>query len=151
LSIVVTHELYSFAYVVIACCIACVVFDFFSELLSTFRMGTVASCVLDVIFWIFIIAFMWMSLISSNDGRLRLYQILGGILGCFLYFFSLRFIVSLIFKNIFKFIRFILKILLTPVRFLYKILVRVFLKIWKVRKIQWIPKINRLGRKQKQK
>lgn len=148
MSIVITHELYSFSYIVIASCIVCVVFDFFRELFKTCRTSVAVNSILDILFWIFCIIFMWVCLLSSNDGKLRSYQIIGGVLGGILYFLSISPVMCLIFRNIFKFLQFILKILLTPVRFLYKILNRVLVRFLssvkqifkKLRSVQWLPK-----------
>lgn len=151
MSIVVTHELYSFLFITLSGCILCAVYDFFKELIMPFYNKFLFVLFFDVIFWVFGVGFIWFCIISSNDGRLRFYQFLGCILGAILYFFSLSFVFRQIFKNIFKIIRFILKILLTPVRFLYKILLRVFFDFRKVRTEKCKRKRNRLNRKQKRK
>lgn len=71
-------------------------------------------------------AALWLALLAAVHGELRLYWIMCVAAGAALYIFTIKKVVyklfCVIFQNIFKFFYFILKILLTPVRFLYKMI-----------------------------
>ncbi len=80
----------------------------------------------DVIFWCVCTAAMWNCLWRFNNGEVRAFEIAGFVIGALLYILTLQklffVLFKVIFKNIFKFIHLIFQILLTPPKFLYKIL-----------------------------
>lgn len=104
-----------------------VVFDFIRAVRMCFKPNSVAVAVSDVAFWVFATFCAAACAWNLNSGIFRFYEPLGLILGAVLYFLLLsRWILRVflfIIENIFKFVRFILKILLTPTLFLYRILV----------------------------
>lgn len=120
----INQELLTFGIALISGVLCSMIFDFFRAM----RAGAAAESALvgltDIIFWIFSCAACF-ACIYYTGGELRFYIFAAIIIGSFLYFLTLSRLVSGIFVNFFKIIRFILKILLTPVRFLYKILIRV--------------------------
>lgn len=80
----------------------------------------------DLLFWIICIVAVWKCLWHFNDGEIRFFEAAGFAIGALLYFLvlgELFFVIfKVIFKNIFKIVKLIFQILLTPPRFLYKIL-----------------------------
>lgn len=116
-----------FLAMVVCGAVLAVLFDFLRAVRMTFKPGAVITGVTDVIF----VAVSVMSVIycvwEYGNGQPRYYEILGLAVGAALYFlvfsrFLLR-LFSYLMKIFSEFIRFILKILLTPPRFLYKILI----------------------------
>lgn len=71
-------------------------------------------------------AALWLALLFIARGEMRLYWIMCVGIGAALYVFTIKSamyrLFCVIFQNIFKFLYFILKILLTPARFLYKMI-----------------------------
>ena len=71
-------------------------------------------------------AALWLALLFIAHGEMRLYWFMCVAAGAALYVFTIKAIIykvfCIIFQNIFKFLYFILKILLTPARFLYKMI-----------------------------
>lgn len=69
---------------------------------------------------------LWLALLFIAHGEMRLHWIMCVAAGAALYVFTIKLVVyklfCVIFQNIFKFLYFILKILLTPARFLYKMI-----------------------------
>lgn len=101
--------------------------DFFRAFRIALKPGTVIVAVSDVLFC-FLSLFIALAVVwNLNSGRFRIYEIAGLILGGIFYFFLLsKWILAAflwIIENILKFVRYILKILLTPPLFLYKILI----------------------------
>lgn len=102
---------------------------------QTVKCGIAANILLDTIWWsVGAMAFAW-CLWSTNDLALRGFNIFALVLSGVLYHITVsRYIKRLnciIFNIFFKIIKFILKILLTPAVFLYKILVRPFKNLCK--------------------
>ena len=71
-------------------------------------------------------AALWLALLFFAHGEMHLYWFICVAIGAALYIFTIKSIFyrlfCVIFQNIFKFLYFILKILLTPARFLYKMI-----------------------------
>lgn len=108
------------------------IFDFFRAVRIAAKTGIPATAVCDVLFCVSaafcITACVW----NTNNGAFRCFELIGLILGGIFYFFLLGRWIFKIFlfltENILKFVRLIFKILLTPPRFLYKILIVPLLK-----------------------
>lgn len=101
----------------------------FFDVLRAVRAATgIPSAVTDALFWIAAAGGMAAALMYFCSGELRGYIIAGAAAGSVLYFFTISRPAFAVFTVIFKFffdkLHFILKILLTPPRFLYKILYR---------------------------
>lgn len=101
-------------------------FDIFRAVRTVKKHGKLMLAVEDFCFCVLSTALVWKCLWNFNGGELRLFEVLGFVIGAILYILLLQKVFFLfftvIFKNIFKFFDFILQILLTPLRFLYKIL-----------------------------
>ena len=69
---------------------------------------------------------LWLALLFIAHGEMRMHWFMCVAAGAALYVFTIKSVVyrlfCVIFQNIFKFLHFILKILLTPARFLYKMI-----------------------------
>lgn len=109
------------------------VFDIRRGVQKTVKLPDFAVIILDVLFWAFAcFATLW-CLKTFNNGKIRIYDVTGFVLGSVLYFMLLSRITVMVFavitKYILKIFGFIFKILLTPIRFLYKIIIGIFIKI----------------------
>lgn len=102
------------------------IFDFLRALRKAAGAGKILTGVSDVLFWAAAVCCVWICMLRFYDGRVRLFEFIAIGCGCFLYFMTIsKAALSCfyaVFENIFKFIKFIFKILLTPARFLYKII-----------------------------
>ncbi len=101
------------------------------DILRAVRSATgLPPAVTDVLFWLAAVTGMTAALLYFNGGRLRGYEAVGAAAGSVLYFSTISGSVvrlfTVIFKIFFDKLKFICKILLTPPRFLYKILCRIF-------------------------
>ena len=125
------------------------IFDFFRILRKSFKTTNIITYIEDIAFWILtgisIIIFMY----NFSDGSLRLYMLLGLILGFLIYILTIskyiiNFFVYII--NILKKIAdYIFKILSIPIKFLNKILKPLYTFIYK--KIPKNININNLRQK----
>ena len=106
--------------------IVCFVFDIMRGLRRAVG-GKICTHISDLIFWVVSAAVCMFCLWHFGSGEIRMFEFVGFFAGCVLYFLLLSAIVlkvfTLIVVNILKFMRFVLKILLTPAKFLYKIIV----------------------------
>ena len=94
---------------------------------NVFCVGRFASAVLDIMFWTVVTVFFCYSLWVTVNLRIRFFEFIGVGIGAFFCYITLGKCLCFIFTGILsiflKIIQFILKILLTPCKFLYKILV----------------------------
>lgn len=101
------------------------------------RCGAVVDCLLDVIWWMTFAAMFTLFLWDANSLRLRAYELFAAGSSAFLYHITvskpIKRIFCVLFDVIFKIFKIILKILLTPAVFLYKILIRPFKNLCKKR------------------
>lgn len=101
-------------------------YDLFRAAHRLMKRHTAAVNVSDVLYWLIVTVGVIYALWLINDIEVLLYQIAGLIIGVILYFllfsaYIYRFF-SVITEKTAKIMLYILKILLTPVRFLYKII-----------------------------
>ncbi len=82
---------------------------------------------LDLFFWISALVLFLLGLYQIHSGAIRVYVLIGAVLGILLYFLSLYRVVCTILDGvldvIFKIFQFFFKILLTPGQLLYKLLI----------------------------
>ncbi len=126
MSVSLSYEIGAFLFSVLAGILCSVIFDFFRSL-RMYCSKTFFVVFSDLIFWIICCFVCYTAIYTKNSGELRLYQFSGIVISSFIYFLTLSKVVKCIFFYFFKFITFIFKILLTPIAFLYKILLSVFL------------------------
>ena len=122
-----TADMISFFMSVLSGFICGIVYDMFRVLrwlpagkrlvsLFDFVFPAISAFVVTAVFYIY------------NECSLRLYMIVGVITGAVLYFMIFSRLIIAVLKKIIKIIKFFLKILLTPIVFLYKILLVYILK-----------------------
>ena len=116
------------------CGIFCgIVFDFFRAIRKNIKMNTAFVFITDVLFWILVTLISAFCVFYINDGLLRTFVICAFIIGSVLYFFTFSRIIFFLFCKIIEiichFINLFLKILLTPLKFSYKIILVWFLKM----------------------
>ena len=103
------------------------IFDIFRAMRAAGKNGVLITVFGDVLFWIISMYMTARCLWIFNNGEIRLFEILGFVFGLFLYILLLEKVIlkifTFVFKNIFNFIDLIYQILLTPFKFLYKIIV----------------------------
>lgn len=121
----ISNEAVSFLCTVISGAVLGLLFDFFSQFSRALKRKTLIT--FFDIFFVIATAIIIMSVFYiANSYKLRWYMFIGLFLGLILYCLMLRRVSIFIFSSLFgiflKIFHFILKILLTPARFLYKIL-----------------------------
>lgn len=126
----VTHELTVFAVMILCGVVFGVLFDIMRAIRNTAKAGKTITDVTDLLFVLISGIVIIYMLIKFNDGILRMYEFAGIFLGGIIYFLTVGKYVKNIFERIFeilcKIIVLIFKIVLTPLAFLYKILIRLF-------------------------
>jgi spore cortex biosynthesis protein YabQ len=122
-----THDIYVLLGMMACAAALSMLFDLRRAFQKTVNLPDFAIIVSDFLFWIIVgVSVVW-CLWTFNNGKIRIYEFIGAILGSVLYFCLLSPIFFRLFTYmsaiILKIITFIFKILLTPLRFLYKIIV----------------------------
>ena len=121
-----TGEVYALIASVLCGAGAVMLFDMLRAIRLSVKQNNFFVIIEDTFFWCVCITGMWNCLWHFNNGAVRAFEILGFGIGALLYILILQklffIIFKAVFKNIFKFIHLIFQILLTPPRFLYKIL-----------------------------
>lgn len=79
----------SFTYCLIVGIIISVIFDCFRSLRKTIKTSNVITYLEDLLFWCISGLVVIFTLNSINYGEIRIYMILGIIIGCMLYFFTI--------------------------------------------------------------
>lgn len=104
------------------------IYDLFRLLRKKGESSNLLVQIQDGVFWAIALFVMFAVVFSVNNGRVRFYEILGAVLGAVLYHLTLS---PLVFKGIsflteifLKIFVFFLKILLTPLVFMYNIMYR---------------------------
>lgn len=109
-----------------------VLFDLRRGFHKSVKLPEFAVCAADFIFWIMCAAAVAWCIWVLNGGAVRAYEFVGLILGTVIYFVTLSgyvVAISAFFSaGILKIIRFIFKILLTPLTFLYKIISNIHIR-----------------------
>ncbi len=126
----VLGQLYSFAIYLISGMIIGVFFDIFRILRKSFHTPDFITYIEDILFWLFTGFFLLFILFQFSNGEIRIYNIIGLLIGGIFYLLSVSkffikinvFIVTLI-KNI---ICKVIQILSYPILFIFKILRKIF-------------------------
>ena len=108
-------------------------FDFFRILRKSFKTINLITYIEDILFWVLTGLSIIFSMYYFSGGNLRFFMFLGLFFGIIMYILTLSkliikisiFIISIIKKTI----KIIVKILITPLKFFYKILDRFILRI----------------------
>jgi spore cortex biosynthesis protein YabQ len=100
-------------------------YDLFSVILTKIKAGKIVTGAFDVLFWIISTAATFFLFFCFHNSGVEWYLFLGIFLGLILYFFSFGNIFRKIFLKIIEFTLKLFKILLTPLRFLLKMMNKV--------------------------
>ena len=123
-------ELYSFLVYLISGMIIGILFDIFRILRKSFQTPDIITYIEDILFWILTGIFLIIVLFKFSDGQLRIYQIIGLLIGAIIYMLSIskffikinvtiiRFIKNIVYK--------IIKILLYPIKIICNIIKKMF-------------------------
>lgn len=110
-----------------------IIFDVFRAIRKNIKMNTPFVLISDVLFWILVTYISAFCVFYINDGLLRAFVICAFLIGVFLYFCTLGHLffplLCKIIEIICHFINLFFKILLTPFKFSYKIILVWFLKM----------------------
>lgn len=124
----VSGQLYVF--LAMSVCGACsgVVFDIFRVIRKTFLCSNLTTSLSDILFWLIISLGMFFSLFSISGGEIRWHEIIGVVLGSIIYFLTISRLFMALLGAVMRFVTkiflTILKIILTPLVFLYKMIKR---------------------------
>ncbi len=128
-----TVELFTFFIFFLCGIILGILFDFFRGLRKAINMNTAAVHITDFTFWLGAILIASFFVFFINGGLLRTFVFIAFFLGVVLYFFTLSRLFFWLFFKIIEiichFLDLFFKILLTPLKFSYKIIVVCFLKM----------------------
>ncbi len=110
----------------------CLLWDMFHGLRTVLFKGPIMNAVLDAVWWICAAVIPVWCLWNANSMTFRFFELLGAVMGAFLYYITvsrvLRRIFCVFFAAFLKIFKIFLKILLTPAVILYKMLVVLFLR-----------------------
>lgn len=123
-------QLYSFCIYLISGMIIGVFFDIFRILRKSFHTPDFITYIEDILFWLFTGFFLLFILFKFSNGEIRIYNIIGLLIGCIFYLLSISkffikinvFIVTFIKNIVYK----IIKIISYPILFIIKILKKIF-------------------------
>lgn len=125
----VQNQTYLFLVFTITGIIIGLLFDFFRILRKSFKTTDLVTCIEDILFWILTGVIILYNIWYFNNGEIRLFMLLGIIIGVIIYLLTLSNIIRkifIIFMTFFKnLIRKILKILVVP----FKPLLLIYKKI----------------------
>lgn len=107
-------------------------FDFFRILRKTFKTNDIMTYIEDILFWILTGCIILYSIFVFNNGEIRLFLFIGIILGILLYMLFLSSHIIKVNVTIINFLKSIigsiLHILLTPLKYMYQIIRKLFFK-----------------------
>lgn len=124
----VTNQAYLFFVFTINGIIIGLLFDFFRIARKIFRTNDVVTCIEDILFWILAGIIVLYSIFVFNNGELRLFMFLGILLGALVYMLFVSSYVIKINVKIINMIKKIIRIIMLPFNFIYKILHKLLLK-----------------------
>lgn len=135
MEVMVSNELYIFLSTAAAGCCIGLLYDLFRVLRGRMQAEGLFADIQDIIFWLVSAGITFYVIFITNDGRIRWFEFLGLILGLVLYFFSisrlLRRLIDWFIRFLIKFFLLCLKIILTPLLFLYNIISKPIGWIWR--------------------
>lgn len=123
-------QVYSFTIYIISGILIGMFFDIFRILRKSFNTPDIVTYIEDIIFWLFTGLFLIFILFQINNGEIRIYNILGILIGGIFYmltiskfFIKINVLIVTFIKNI---IYKVIKILLYPVKVIFRILRKLF-------------------------
>lgn len=99
-----------------------ILFDFFRILRKSFKTCDIITYIEDILFWIISGIMLVFTILKYTDGGIRIYMILGLIVGIVIYFCIISKIIRFIFTYIFNCIKCIFTIFILPFKKIYKII-----------------------------
>ena len=124
----VSHQIYVFAMMILAGGGAGLLFDLFRVWRKIVRPGRVSTGISDMLFWILAGIGLFSVVYNVNNGELRWFEFMGILIGALIYFLVFSHICITVFNGIAQILAkitlLILKIVLTPLVFLYKMIKR---------------------------
>ncbi len=128
----ITNQAYLFFIFIINGIIIGLLFDFFRILRKSFKTPDIITYIEDLLFWILTGFIVLYSIFTFNNGEIRLYMILAIILGAIIYMLvASRYIIKInvtIIDFIKKILKKIFNIILIPFKFLHKLIKKFFIK-----------------------
>ena len=128
------EQLWIFLLMLIYGAAASAVFDILRSIYRIFKPSSVTVGIGDILFWLIISVLTFFAIFISNNGQIRLFEFFAMIMGSIIYFLTLSKVIILMFSAVFfclkQFFLSFLKFFLTIVRFLYKMVLRVFVGIF---------------------
>lgn len=113
-----------------------VLYDAFRVLRKHIKPGYNITGVTDMVFWVLVSIGVFGAIFYLNSGQIRWFEFAGVIIGSVIYFLSISLYIRIILeytaKTIYKIFAILLKIILTPIVFLYKMLLMICSPIFKV-------------------
>ena len=128
----ITNQAYLFFIFIINGIIIGLLFDFFRILRKSFKTPDIITYIEDLLFWILTGFIVLYSIFTFNNGEIRLYMISAIILGAIIYMLvASRYIIKInvtIIDFIKKILKKIFNIILIPFKFLHKLIKKFFIK-----------------------
>lgn len=103
--------------------------DFFRILRRAFKTPKFVVFIEDLLFFVIVICLSVFIALECNDGAVRVFSLIGEILGAIIYFFTLSKIVMRVAVTIINGIKKALKLVFSPVLKLFKVIYSIFLPI----------------------
>ena len=130
----VSQQAYVFFMMILAGGGAGILFDIFRVWRKIVRPGRVSTGISDILFWTLIGIGLFAVIYNVNNGELRVFEFMGIFIGALVYFLVFSHMCVAVFTGIAKILAkitlLILKIVLTPLIFLYKMIKRPILWIF---------------------
>lgn len=127
---VILTQLYSFLAYLVSGMIIGIFFDIFRILRKSFNTPDIITYLEDILFWLFTGIFLLLVLFKFSNGQLRIYNVLGLLIGVIFYmltiskfFIKVNVTIITFIKNI---IYKIIKIVLYPIKYIFKIIKKLF-------------------------
>jgi len=131
----VSGQLYVFLAMSICGVCSGMVFDIFRVIRKTFLCSNLTTSLSDILFWLIISFGMFFALFSISGGEIRWHEAIGVLLGSIIYFLTISHLFMTVLGALMRFalkiFLTILKIILTPLVFLYKMIKRPFYWVFK--------------------
>ncbi len=128
------EQLWIFLLMLVYGAVASGIFDILRSIYRIFKPSALTVGIGDILFWLVISVLTFFAIFISNNGQIRLFEFFAMILGSIIYFLTLSKAVIFMFSAVFfclkKIFIFFLKFFLTIARFLYKMVLRVFVGIF---------------------
>ena len=122
----INGEVAIFLWSVVSGAVCAVLYDFFSSFCDTRKFSVFVLNIFDGIFVICATAFLLFVLLNVSNGYIRGYEFVGALIGAIFYKFTLSRLFKFIFKRtiaiFFSIFDFFCNLLLTPIKFMYKIM-----------------------------